>query len=428
MADSVEAQGITVDEAIQIALNQLGVSRDRVEIEILKHPRSGLLGLGARRAKVRATLRAGVMEDGQEYDMSVGSRRRRGRRRRRGSRSPSRQDDGSNATSQGAAGNGAAAKEARGDGRRRKDGQARGERGRQDNQGRGDRRARDGGRQGRAGQEGARRERGPGQDRRDRGRPKEQSGGKNAEPAQTSGGEGAATQSPARRESRDRGAQASAERDRREGEAAEAGRAQAGASRAPAEARVASEEELRRYGEGARALAAELLERMGFEARVDTDLNVAENEVVLKVNCEEALELIGKRAQGLDALEHLLNRMMHRGESGGELRLAVDIGDYRERRGKALELLAANLALRAVEEKRSLQLAPMSPRDRRIFQGAMAKREEVRTRVLGTGFYRRIRVTPQGEAGESPDVQSGDGQGYPPDIDSHADEAAGESS
>ena len=57
MSTSIEAQGVTVDEAIQVALNQLGVSRDSVEIKIVHHPRGGFLGIGARKAKVRATSR-----------------------------------------------------------------------------------------------------------------------------------------------------------------------------------------------------------------------------------------------------------------------------------------------------------------------------------------------------------------------------------
>jgi len=85
MPKSIEAQGVTVDEAIQTALNLLGLGRDSVEIEIIHHPRSGFLGIGARRAKVRATMREQVMKDGEEFDMApdAGSR---GRRRRRPSR------------------------------------------------------------------------------------------------------------------------------------------------------------------------------------------------------------------------------------------------------------------------------------------------------------------------------------------------------
>ena len=92
MPTSIDAQGQTVDEAIQVALNKLGVARDKVEIKVLHHPRTGFLGLGARRAKVQATVRADVMSDGEEFDMSEGRSRSRRRSPRRGRGSRGRGD------------------------------------------------------------------------------------------------------------------------------------------------------------------------------------------------------------------------------------------------------------------------------------------------------------------------------------------------
>jgi spoIIIJ-associated protein len=51
--DSVEKEAKTVDEAIELALDDLGVSRDEVEIEILAEPNKGFLGMGGRPARVR---------------------------------------------------------------------------------------------------------------------------------------------------------------------------------------------------------------------------------------------------------------------------------------------------------------------------------------------------------------------------------------
>ena len=56
--DSIEVTAATVDAAIQQALAQLGAQADDVAIEVLTAPRSGVLGLGARQAKVRVTRRA----------------------------------------------------------------------------------------------------------------------------------------------------------------------------------------------------------------------------------------------------------------------------------------------------------------------------------------------------------------------------------
>ncbi len=47
----------TIDEAIEQGLDQLGLPKDAVEVEILDSGSKGLLGLGHRQARVRLTIR-----------------------------------------------------------------------------------------------------------------------------------------------------------------------------------------------------------------------------------------------------------------------------------------------------------------------------------------------------------------------------------
>jgi spoIIIJ-associated protein len=56
--DYVEAEGDSIDDAIERALAQLGVAREKVAIEIVSDATKGLFGLGGRKARVRATLRS----------------------------------------------------------------------------------------------------------------------------------------------------------------------------------------------------------------------------------------------------------------------------------------------------------------------------------------------------------------------------------
>ncbi len=51
--ENLEISAKTVEEAIQRALEQLGVSRDEVEVKVVKEGRTGILGLGAEQAVVR---------------------------------------------------------------------------------------------------------------------------------------------------------------------------------------------------------------------------------------------------------------------------------------------------------------------------------------------------------------------------------------
>jgi len=51
-----EIEAKTIDEAIEKACRDFGVSRDKLNIEILSEGSSGFLGLGARKAKIKAGL------------------------------------------------------------------------------------------------------------------------------------------------------------------------------------------------------------------------------------------------------------------------------------------------------------------------------------------------------------------------------------
>jgi spoIIIJ-associated protein len=56
----VEAEGETIDEAIESALKILGVGREKVTVDILTEGTKGILGFGARKARVRASLRTAL--------------------------------------------------------------------------------------------------------------------------------------------------------------------------------------------------------------------------------------------------------------------------------------------------------------------------------------------------------------------------------
>jgi len=54
--ENLEISAKTVEEAIQQALEQLGVSREEVEVTVLSEGKSGILGLGGEEAKIRVRL------------------------------------------------------------------------------------------------------------------------------------------------------------------------------------------------------------------------------------------------------------------------------------------------------------------------------------------------------------------------------------
>lgn len=60
---SIEKIGRTVDDAITEALIELGASTDQVDIDVISKGSKGLLGFGAKDAKVRVTLKEVILEE-----------------------------------------------------------------------------------------------------------------------------------------------------------------------------------------------------------------------------------------------------------------------------------------------------------------------------------------------------------------------------
>lgn len=61
--ESLEVSAKTVEEAIQLALDQLNVSREEVEVTVVREGKPGILKLGSEEATVRVTLLAAVPEE-----------------------------------------------------------------------------------------------------------------------------------------------------------------------------------------------------------------------------------------------------------------------------------------------------------------------------------------------------------------------------
>lgn len=79
MTHTVEVEGWTIEEAIASALAQLGAEREQVEIDILSQATKGFLGIGGKKARVRATLRTPISVKTLEPEPSPPTRERAGK-------------------------------------------------------------------------------------------------------------------------------------------------------------------------------------------------------------------------------------------------------------------------------------------------------------------------------------------------------------
>ncbi len=108
---------------------------------------------------------------------------------------------------------------------------------------------------------------------------------------------------------------------------------------------------------------------------------------------EDASALIGHHGDTLDALQYLANLASARKNSKGERdksRVTIDIEGYRKKREETLRALARRMAAKALRNKRSVMLEPMSAYERRIIHSEIQGIEGVSTNSIGSDNNRKI--------------------------------------
>jgi spoIIIJ-associated protein len=144
-----------------------------------------------------------------------------------------------------------------------------------------------------------------------------------------------------------------------------------------------------------------VLERMGISA--DIDIKDDTDKTVLEIQTKETELVIGRRGVVMDALQHLVNKVVYRDrrEEKGKP-LVVDAGGFRDKQVERLRSLAQRMGEKALQTKQIVALQPMTPHDRRIVHMAIAEIPGLSSRSEGEGDDRHILVVPNDAAADAP--------------------------
>ena len=137
-----------------------------------------------------------------------------------------------------------------------------------------------------------------------------------------------------------------------------------------------------------------VLERMGITADIDIKDDV--DKTILEIQTKDTELVIGRRGVVMDALQHLVNKVVYRDRPGGERSkpLVVDAGGFRDKQIERLRSLAQRMGEKALQTKQIVELQPMTPHDRRIVHMAIAEIPGLSSRSEGEGEDRHILVVP----------------------------------
>ena len=113
----------------------------------------------------------------------------------------------------------------------------------------------------------------------------------------------------------------------------------------------------------------------------------------ITIKGDDASTLIGHHGDTLDALQYLANLASARKNIHGERdksRVTLDIEGYRAKREETLRALARRMAQKALRNRRSVMLEPMSAYERRIIHSEIQGIEGVSTNSIGSDNNRKI--------------------------------------
>lgn len=137
------------------------------------------------------------------------------------------------------------------------------------------------------------------------------------------------------------------------------------------------------------------------ESAVDEDDKHDEPRHILNISGEsDELDLemlVGRRGETLAALQYLLRLIVSK-QTESRAVLVVDVNDYRLKRAEKIEKLAMRMADQAVETGRTVKMEPMPPHERRIVHMVLRRRDDVTTESTGQGEERRVTIIPSRNA------------------------------
>ena len=138
-------------------------------------------------------------------------------------------------------------------------------------------------------------------------------------------------------------------------------------------------------------LVSGAVEAMGFQARVD--VYDAGAFIAADVASDHTALFIGQKGETIDALQYLVNSAIYRDRPFVK-RVILDAEGYRQRRVEALQGMAHRSARRALRERRTVDLPPMNPSERRVVHIFLKDNPKVTTASEGNGDNRRVRISP----------------------------------
>ncbi len=149
-----------------------------------------------------------------------------------------------------------------------------------------------------------------------------------------------------------------------------------------------------------------IIDRADFKLKFSLTHTEENDEAVVIVNFEGPDETLLKDREGqlIDAFQLLIKRVLQHHLPEDRTNIVVDCNGFREESNQALVDLAEKLKGIALEKGKSVYFRALPPKDRKVIHQYLANDQRVKSRSIGDGLYKKIKIYPvKGQRPEAED-------------------------
>ncbi len=157
-----------------------------------------------------------------------------------------------------------------------------------------------------------------------------------------------------------------------------------------------------------------LLILMGLPSEVQVVFE--QNTVQCNISGMHEDHIVGTEGRTLDSLQYLLRKMVSR-YLPDRIMLALNAGDFRERRAEELKVRAVELASQVKEDGKTQAIPALNPSERRVVHMALQDDKGVRSRSVGEGLFKKVLIYKPGKNRRPASKKRRGGQGGRPSGD-----------
>lgn len=139
-----------------------------------------------------------------------------------------------------------------------------------------------------------------------------------------------------------------------------------------------------------------ILEKGNFDLSYELNLSKKDDVTEVKIEFSGGDEALLKDYKGqlLDAIQLIIKRVTQHHFSDIQTNVIVDCGGYREESEAALVERAEHLKTIAIEQGKSVYYRALPPKERKVVHQYLALDARVKSRSLGDGLYKKIKIYP----------------------------------